>query len=231
MNQSSHLSIGRLISLLKEEFPDLTCSKVRFPEARGMIKPSRSSAGHRQFRRSDIERLRYILQRQRDDFLPLKVIKSQLDQWERKTALEETAPQADESVSESGMDDPLYDLEKLAYQAKLSRKQVRQLIGYKLLVPNDQERNPRFTQRDIDLARQCRILIDQGLEPRHLRLIHNAMGRHVELIGGLTSGLRKNRSPSAQRQAREAIEGGVEAMRQLHDLLFLAEARKLLQED
>ncbi len=233
MNQASHISIGRLIGLLKEEFPDLTSSKVRFLESRGMIQPSRSSSGYRQFGPSDIERLRFILQRQRDDFLPLKVIKSQLDRWEREEAIDGVTPQPDEPTSsESGIEDePVYDLEKVADQAKLSRKQVRQLIECKLIVPHDRKGSARFTRRDIDVARQCRILIDRGLEPRHLRLVHNAVARHVELIGGLTAGLRRNRSPDAQRQAREFIAGGVEAMRQLHDLLFLAEARKLLQED
>ncbi|HZJ48186.1 MAG TPA: MerR family transcriptional regulator, partial [Acidimicrobiia bacterium] len=77
------LSIGEVITLLKDEFPDLTVSKVRFLEGRGLINPRRSTSGYRSFSDEDVARLRYILQQQRDHFLPLKVIKSKLTMWER----------------------------------------------------------------------------------------------------------------------------------------------------
>ena len=83
MSDASALTIGKVTDLLKEEFPDLTMSKVRFLETRGLIHPTRSSSGYRQFRSGDIKRLRFVLQQQRDHFLPLKVIKSRIARWER----------------------------------------------------------------------------------------------------------------------------------------------------
>ena len=68
------LSIGEVITLLKDEFPDLTVSKVRFLEGRGLINPRRSTSGYRSFSDEDVARLRYILQQQRDHFLPLKAV-------------------------------------------------------------------------------------------------------------------------------------------------------------
>ena len=73
------MSIGAVLSELQQEFPDVTVSKIRFLESEGLISPSRSQSGYRRFARADVDRLRYILTVQRDNYLPLKVIKEQLD--------------------------------------------------------------------------------------------------------------------------------------------------------
>ena len=75
-----HLSIGEVLALVQEDFPDVTISKIRFLESQGLIAPERTAAGYRKFYDSDIERLRWILRQQRDHFLPLKVIRKMLDQ-------------------------------------------------------------------------------------------------------------------------------------------------------
>jgi DNA-binding transcriptional MerR regulator len=74
-----HLSIGEVLSLLREEFPDITISKIRFLESQGLIVPERTASGYRMFFEPDIETLRWVLRQQRDHFLPLKVIKAKLD--------------------------------------------------------------------------------------------------------------------------------------------------------
>jgi DNA-binding transcriptional MerR regulator len=75
---TDHLSIGEVLSLLQEEFPDVTISKIRFLESQGLIDPERTPSGYRKFYEADIERLRWILIQQREHFLPLKVIKDRL---------------------------------------------------------------------------------------------------------------------------------------------------------
>jgi len=76
----SHLSIGEVLSLLQEEFPDVTISKIRFLEAQGLLDPERTPSGYRKFYEADVDRLRYILRQQKDHYLPLKVIKDRLDE-------------------------------------------------------------------------------------------------------------------------------------------------------
>jgi DNA-binding transcriptional MerR regulator len=76
----SHLSIGEVLSLLKDEFPDVTISKIRFLESQGLVDPERTPSGYRKFYEDDIERLRWVLRQQRDAFLPLKVIKGRLSE-------------------------------------------------------------------------------------------------------------------------------------------------------
>src|SRR5688500_19885789 len=78
MTDRAFLSIGEVLELLKEEFPDITISKIRFLESQGLLDPERTPSGYRKFYEADIERLRWILRQQREHFLPLKVIKGRL---------------------------------------------------------------------------------------------------------------------------------------------------------
>src|SRR5690242_11825121 len=76
--ERTHLSIGEVLALLKEEFPDITISKIRFLESQGLLDPERTPSGYRKFYENDVETLRFILRQQREHFLPLKVIKGRL---------------------------------------------------------------------------------------------------------------------------------------------------------
>src|SRR6202048_1930953 len=87
--EGPHQSIGEVLATLHEEFPDITISKIRFLESQGLIDPERTPSGYRKFYPADIERLRFILREQKDNFLPLKVIKDRLDDTEE--AAPETA--------------------------------------------------------------------------------------------------------------------------------------------
>jgi DNA-binding transcriptional MerR regulator len=103
LNGRSHLSIGEVLSLLQDEFPDVTISKIRFLESQGLVDPERTPSGYRKFYEADIDRLRWVLRQQRDAFLPLKVIKGRLDQQG------EDAPEDDEYVAGSTTPSPGYD--------------------------------------------------------------------------------------------------------------------------
>ncbi|WP_436796081.1 MerR family transcriptional regulator [Actinospongicola halichondriae] len=82
MPERAHLSIGEVLSLVQEDFPDVTISKIRFLESQGLLDPERTPSGYRKFYDADIERLQWILLQQRDNFLPLKVIRDRLDEWD-----------------------------------------------------------------------------------------------------------------------------------------------------
>lgn len=97
MSDRAHLSIGEVLNLLQDEFPDITISKIRFLESQGLLDPERTPSGYRKFYDADIERLRWILRQQRENFLPLKVIKDRLDEGDipelaEAPALTEAAP-------------------------------------------------------------------------------------------------------------------------------------------
>jgi DNA-binding transcriptional MerR regulator len=88
----AHLSIGEVLSLLREEFPDVTISKIRFLESQGLLDPERTPSGYRKFYEEDVDRLRWILRQQREHFLPLKVIKGRLVDHPEGSSVPEPAP-------------------------------------------------------------------------------------------------------------------------------------------
>jgi DNA-binding transcriptional MerR regulator len=92
MPERTHLSIGEVLSLLREEFPDVTISKIRFQESQGLVDPERTPSGYRKFYDHDVERLRWILRQQREKFLPLKVIKTKLSEQPDRDTLSTAVP-------------------------------------------------------------------------------------------------------------------------------------------
>jgi DNA-binding transcriptional MerR regulator len=84
---SGHLSIGEVLGVLRDEFPDVTISKIRFLESQGLIDPERTPSGYRKFYEADVSRLRWILHQQKDNFLPLKVIKERLDRLDEQSSV------------------------------------------------------------------------------------------------------------------------------------------------
>ncbi|MGY1717397.1 MerR family transcriptional regulator, partial [Geodermatophilus sp. SYSU D01106] len=81
--RTPRLAIGAVLTALRDDFPDVTISKIRFLEAEGLVSPERTASGYRKFSRADVERLRYVLTAQRDHYLPLKVIKEHLEALDR----------------------------------------------------------------------------------------------------------------------------------------------------
>ena len=102
VTSSSHLSIGEVLGLLLEEFPDVTISKIRFLESQGLIEPERTASGYRKFYDVDVELLRCILREQKDNFLPLKVIKDRLDTGEIDPTSETARPDVTTDIDTSG---------------------------------------------------------------------------------------------------------------------------------
>jgi len=100
VNPRAYLSIGDVLSLLREEFPDVTISKIRFLESQGLVNPERSPSGYRKFYEQDVERLRWVLRQQRENFLPLKVIRDRLAQDQRGLPESDAKSEAPSSASE-----------------------------------------------------------------------------------------------------------------------------------
>ena len=105
MTDKNYLSIGEVLGLLLEEFPDVTISKIRFLESQGLIEPERTASGYRKFSRSEVERLRFILREQRENYLPLKVIRTKLEGDTSDGMIrpyDDTSPHIERSQSTSG---------------------------------------------------------------------------------------------------------------------------------
>ena len=206
MPEAPSHTIGEVINQLREEFPDLTVSKVRFLEGQGLIQPGRSPAGYRVFSEDDISRIRYILREQRDHFLPLKVIKSKLTAWEHGEELDaggEAGPPPEAYFAASGIS---MSAEELARSARLTMDELSALMGEGILKPLAlPDGSSVFRDDDLIIARAAHRLLRRGLEPRHLRTIRLAADRKSDLIRQLVEPLLRHRNPDNRRMASETM--------------------------
>lgn len=218
------LSIGELINDLREEFPDVSISKVRFLESQGLLAPARSEGGYRMFDRSDVERLRFILRQQRDHFLPLKVIKSKLTLWERGEEVDDTEPPLRTGLLDH-RSQPLTESELLR-RSGLSEPQLESLVTHGLLAePIDGV----YPAEALVVGSEARRLFAQGLEPRHLRAVKHAAEREADVVAQLAAPLLRIRNAEGREQARNVVEATGESIMALHRAMVAAELRGLLE--
>lgn len=217
------LNIGEVLSELKEEFPRVTASKIRFLEDKGLIIPQRTSAGYRKYSSSDVNRLRFILSVQRDQYLPLKVIKDHLDAVDRgeaPAALPGGAPVAPVAVNHE-MTEAVERSSRSVSQAELqgitgaSEKLILELLNYGLIEPV----SGLFDANCIRVAKTAVQLSERGIEPRHLRQFRTAAEREFALIESIVGNeLRKPEVAARARAAEEAQEISRQCL-ELHEAL------------
>ncbi len=222
-------SIGEVISRLRDEFPELTVSKVRFLEGKGLVQPGRSAAGYRQFSDEDLNRIRYILREQRDHFLPLKVIKSKLTAWEHGedgATAPESGPPPEAYFSTSGVS---LTSEEMRRAAGLSEEQLEAITNEGLLAPTiAEDGSATYRDDDVVIGKAVNRLLGIGLEARHLRTIRLAADREADLLRQLVTPLLRHRNPDNRRRAAEALADGAQASVQVHDGIIRARLRRLL---
>jgi DNA-binding transcriptional MerR regulator len=173
----AYFGIGEVLAQLRPEFPDVSVSKIRFLEAEGLIQPARSPSGYRKFGPADVDRLRYILTAQRDLYLPLRVIKDQLESDQP-----DAGPMSRRDVLDAtGIDErDLADLEEFG----LVRRSGRQ-----------------YPPEAIEAIQAIMALGHYGVEPRHLRVLRASVERETALIEQVVAPVLRQRSPGARDRA------------------------------
>ena len=182
----TRLGIGEVLAELRAEFPDVSISKIRFLEAEGLVQPERTPAGYRKFSRTDVERLRYVLTAQRDHYLPLRVIKDDLDAIDRglQPAAGVGRPRVPDAVLYGG--EPPGDAwnadgaplrlsrSELVKAAGISTELLDQIEGFGLIWPED---TGHYDADALVVAKTVGEMAAFGLEPRHLRGFKTAADR------------------------------------------------------
>lgn len=186
MNRTkSFLSIGDVVNSLKEEFPDVSVSKVRFLETEGLIDPERTTSGYRKFYGSDVARLRYILRLQRDQFVPLKVIRQRLEHFDPSdTAGGDGAGaiEPDEDLEQLGTGLSL-DFDDLVSSSGLDRETISELEEYGLIDSHPLEGGGvRYDEEDLMIAKIARDFTKYGIGARHLKMFRNFSDRESALF-------------------------------------------------
>ena len=223
-------SIGEVINLLKPDFPDLTVSKLRFLESQGLVQPTRSASGYRIFADEDVRRVEYVLQEQRDHYLPLKVIKSKLAAWEEgeeSPIAPESGPPPETYFATSGVS---LTVSELMRSSGLAVTQVAELIDVGILEPIElPDGTEIFRDSDLAIARAAHRLLVHGLEPRHLRGLRLAADRQTDLLGQLVAPLLRHRNPENRRRSAEVLADCSQAAAQLQETMMRGRLRRLLE--
>jgi DNA-binding transcriptional MerR regulator len=173
----AYFGIGEVIAQLRAEFPDISVSKIRFLEAEGLIQPARSPSGYRKFGPGDVDRLRYILTAQRDLYLPLRVIKDQLESDQPAAG-----PMSRREVLDAtGIDErELAELEEFGLVRRLGRQ---------------------YPPEAVEAIQAIMALGRYGVQPRHLRVLRASVERETALIEQVVAPVLRQRSPGARERA------------------------------
>ncbi|GAA5216248.1 MULTISPECIES: MerR family transcriptional regulator [Streptomyces] len=200
---SGLMSIGAVLNALRDEFPDVTISKIRFLESEGLVEPRRTPAGYRKFSAHDVERLGQVLRMQRDHYLPLKVIREHLDAMERGEAvpLPTLGRQRDgEAVPEpsEGPTAARIGRDELLAAARIGDQELKEWESYGLLAPLP---DGAYDAEAVTVASLVVELGRFGIEPRHLRVMKAAADREAGLVDQVVAPLKRHRNPQTRAHA------------------------------
>jgi DNA-binding transcriptional MerR regulator len=223
------LTIGEVLAVLRDDFPDVTISKIRYLESEDLVHPQRTPSGYRKFSRADVSRLRYVLAAQRDQYLPLRVIKEHLEALDRGEPVPAASgpgsvpPPAVDGDAEGGV--PPLTAEQFARAAGLEPDQLADCVQFGLLAPDADGRHPAA---DLPVARAAAGLARHGIEPRHLRVYRSGVEREAGLVEQLVAPVLRARSEEARTRATEKLRELATLSAQLHTALLEARLRELL---
>jgi DNA-binding transcriptional MerR regulator len=197
------MSIGTVLNALRDEFPEVTISKIRFLESEGLIEPQRTPSGYRKFSAEDVERLGHVLRMQRDHYLPLKVIKEHLDAMERGEAvpLPTVGRQRDGEAVMEPSDTPTVariGRAELLAAAGIDENELAEWESYGLLVPLE---DGVYDAEAATVASLVAELGRFGIEPRHLRVMKAAADREAGLVDQVVAPLKRHRNPQTRAHA------------------------------
>ena len=211
-------TIGSVCGMLKDEFPDVSISKIRYLEDQGLLTLRRTQGGYRLFSEEDVERLETILRLQRDEFLPLRVIRQEL-----------ASPAARDRKRRRGLtaDDAELDVDGLCERAGIDIRLARELEEFGLLTPRTEAGAKRYSELDADVARACGRLAQYGVAPRHLRLFRTAADREAGLIEQIAGPALRSRNPERRRAGMEDLEALAGLAAELSQLLSWRALRRL----
>ncbi len=215
-------TIGSVCEGLREEFPDISVSKIRYLEDQGLITPSRTRGGYRLFSAEDVERLTTILRLQRDEFLPLRVIREALEgpvsaERTRRRTVGLTAQEAE------------IDLAELCNRASVTREFVRELEEYGVLQSRVEGGEHLYRETESDIAAACARLSRFGIDARHLRTFLTATGRQASLVEQLVAPGLRSRNAERRKGALDDLESLARVAQELSHLLFLRDLRAVVE--
>jgi len=220
------LTIGAVAKILSQEFDDISISKIRYLEDQKLLSPRRTAGGYRLYSQADVERLRTILRMQRDEFLPLRVIRQELatgDFTGRRPSDEGTKRRA------ASVDAPVttLTLEELLEQAGVQEGFLRELQDFGIVQPERRDGRAAYDETDLEIVRAAAELSRFGVAGRNLRVFRTSADREAALLEQLVGPMLRSRSQARRKEAVENLESLAAVCGHLKHLLLVRDLRRL----
>ena len=232
MPTRNYQSIGEVLVSVKTEFPDITISKIRFLESEGLIEPERTPSGYRKFYGKDVERLKAILRMQRDEYLPLKVIKERLLEQESGAGelvegVEEEGAEPAEELAEppTGLQ---MSIDEMASATGVDRDQIKELESFGLVCSHGPESARYYDGDDYVVLAIIKDFFRYGIEPRHLTMYKHFAEREAAFFETIVTPQLRQRNPDARRAAANSLIELAKASRKLKAALLRTNLRQHL---
>jgi DNA-binding transcriptional MerR regulator len=223
------VTIGMVCKALLQEFPDISISKIRYLEDQKLLSPRRTQGGYRLYTQSDIQRLRTILRLQRDEFLPLRVIRQELASGRSD---EVAAPGETRSLRRAAsvtVRDPgsLYSLEDVVEETGADPKLVRELVEFGVIKGESRGGARYFDETEREIIRAVSELARYGVGGRNLRVFRTSADREAQLLQSILAPALRSRNPERRKEAIEALENLASVTTHLKHLLLIRDLRKI----
>jgi DNA-binding transcriptional MerR regulator len=224
------VTIGAVCKALEQEFPDISISKIRYLEDQKLLTPRRTQGGYRLYTQADVQRLRTILRLQRDEFLPLRVIRQELaggraDRGEvggggdprvlRRSAV---------SVRDAGA---LYSLEDVTEETGANPKLISELVEFGVIKGDVRGGNRYFDETEREIIRAVSELARYGVGGRNLRVFRTSADREAQLLQSILAPALRSRNPERRKEAIEALENLASVTTHLKHLLLIRDLRRI----
>jgi DNA-binding transcriptional MerR regulator len=222
------MTIGAVCKALLPEFPDISISKIRYLEDQKLLSPKRTPGGYRLYSQGDVGRLRTILRLQRDEFLPLRVIRQELAAG--RSAAEIAAPgqqarrRPSVSVQERG---PLYTLEDVLEETQAEASLVAELEDFGVIKGEVRAGAKYYDETEREIIRAVTELARYGVGGRNLRVLRTSADRESALLQQILAPALRSRNPERRKEALEALENLAAVTSHLKHLLLVRDLRKI----
>ena len=230
------LTIGAVCKALAQEFPDISISKIRYLEDQKLLTPRRTPGGYRLYTQGDLARLRTILRMQRDEFLPLRVIRQELAAGRSGEAAPAPGrPTRDgirawrPSVSVGEATGALYSLEDVLEETKADGKLVKELEEYGVVKGELRSGLRYFDETEREIIAAVAELARYGVEGRNLRVFRSSADREASLLQQILAPALRSRNPQRRKEAVEALENLAAVATHLKHLLLIRDLRKIVR--
>jgi DNA-binding transcriptional MerR regulator len=228
------LTIGAVCKILQNEFDDVSISKIRYLEDQKLLSPRRTSGGYRLYSQSDVERLRTILRLQRDEFLPLRVIRQELaaggdlvlgGDGERKPATGAVRRAILVDTSRAYL-----TLEEIVEETGAREELIKELENYAIVQPEKREGKIVYDETDREIVRAANELSRVGVGARNLRVFRSSADREANLLEALLGPSLRSRNPERRKEALQSLESLAATVSHLKHLLLVRDLRRLAGE-